>query len=108
MRAGGTCSDLASSLTTASLACPSIGLALTHASNRPEPRLTKTSFEAAHGADCLVIMTEWDEFRQLDLAKLAKTLASPLVVDGRNVYDLEEMAEYGFTYLSVGRPAVRP
>lgn len=65
-----------------------------------------SSFEAAKGADCLVILTEWDEFRQLSLGKLKKTLKHPIIVDGRNVYDLDEMREHGFTYLSVGRPAI--
>lgn len=67
---------------------------------------TETSFDAAKGADCLVIMTEWDEFKQLSLSKLKTLLAQPNVVDGRNVYDVEDMRELGFNYLSVGRPAV--
>jgi len=66
----------------------------------------KSSFEGAEGADCLVIMTEWDEFRQLDLRKLKSILAQPNIVDGRNVYDVEHMRDLGFTYISVGRPAV--
>lgn len=64
------------------------------------------AFDAAKGADCLVIMTEWDEFRQLDLKKLQTSLNAPNIVDGRNMYTLDEMRALGFTYLSIGRPAV--
>lgn len=66
-----------------------------------------TALEAAQDADCLVILTEWDDFQKIDLAKLAATLKQPNVVDGRNVYDVETMRELGFNYLSVGRPAVQ-
>lgn len=65
-----------------------------------------SAFDATKGADCLVIMTEWDEFRQLDLRKLKKTLGNPNIVDGRNIYALDEMATNGFTYHSIGRPVV--
>jgi len=60
--------------------------------------------EAATGADCALLLTEWDEFRKLDFAKLKKVMAHPTVIDGRNIYDPEKMKELGFTYRSVGRP----
>jgi UDPglucose 6-dehydrogenase len=60
--------------------------------------------EAAAGADCALLLTEWDEFRKLDFAKLKKTMAHPTLIDGRNLYDPERMKELGFTYRSVGRP----
>lgn len=61
---------------------------------------------AVKNADALVIMTEWDEFRQLDLHELKLSMKTPNIVDGRNMYDLEEMAKLGFNYVSVGRPLI--
>jgi len=65
-------------------------------------------YAAARGADALLILTEWDEFATLDLARLHGQLKYPIVIDGRNLYDPETMAALGFTYYSVGRPAVSP
>jgi UDPglucose 6-dehydrogenase len=65
-------------------------------------------YAAAHGADALLILTEWDEFGSLDLERLHSELKFPIVIDGRNLYDPEEMSEHGFTYYSVGRAAVTP
>ena len=56
------------------------------------------------GADALVIITEWNEFRALDLDRMKRCCASPVVVDLRNVYNPAEMAEAGFPYSSIGRP----
>jgi UDPglucose 6-dehydrogenase len=55
------------------------------------------------GADAMVILTEWDEFRALDLDRVKKMLRSPVVVDLRNIYKPADMAEKGLTYVSVGR-----
>ncbi|MEM0964083.1 MAG: UDP-glucose/GDP-mannose dehydrogenase family protein [Bacteroidota bacterium] len=71
------------------------------------------AYEAAAGADVLVIATEWPEFRRPDLERVrdsmtAGTEGAPLVFDGRNVFDTERMAEAGFAYYSVGRPHVPP
>jgi UDPglucose 6-dehydrogenase len=63
-------------------------------------------YEAAHNADALLVLTEWDEFANLDLKRLHSELKYPIVIDGRNLYDPETMAALGFTYYSVGRPAV--
>lgn len=63
-------------------------------------------YEAAEGADMLVILTDWDEFRQPDFLRLKKLLKQPNIVDGRNIYDLSAMKELGFSYLSIGRPDV--
>ena len=63
------------------------------------------AYEAAHGADALAIVTEWNEFRALDLERLRSDMARPLVVDLRNVYDPREMAAAGIEYASLGRPA---
>jgi UDPglucose 6-dehydrogenase len=65
-------------------------------------------YEAAHGADAVLILTEWEEYGQLDLARLAQELKYPIVVDGRNLYEGKIMAEHGFTYYSVGRPTAVP
>ena len=60
-------------------------------------------YEALEGADCAVIITEWDEFRALDLDRVKSLMRRPLVVDLRNIYRPEELRPRGFTYLSVGR-----
>jgi UDPglucose 6-dehydrogenase len=65
-----------------------------------------SSYEAAAGADALLILTEWEEFANLDLPRLYRKLKYPIIVDGRNLYDSEIMGSHGFTYYSVGRPAV--
>jgi UDPglucose 6-dehydrogenase len=60
-------------------------------------------YDALQGADGVVILTEWNEFRALDLAKVKAALKTPLMVDLRNIYRPEAMADAGFTYISVGR-----
>ena len=65
-----------------------------------------SAYEAAAGADALLILTDWSEFSQLDLELLRKTLAYPIVIDGRNLYDPTKMAEHGLQYYSVGRTKV--
>ncbi len=67
-----------------------------------------SAYEAAHGADALLILTEWEEFSNLDLNRLRQELKYPIVIDGRNLYDPEVMAAQGFTYYSVGRAAAHP
>jgi UDPglucose 6-dehydrogenase len=64
-------------------------------------------YDALEGADCLCIMTEWQEFRSPDFDRIAEMLREPLIFDGRNVYDLEQMKSLGFQYLSIGRPKVK-
>jgi UDPglucose 6-dehydrogenase len=63
---------------------------------------------AAHDADALLILTDWKEFGQIDLAALHASMRYPIVIDGRNLYDPKTMVEHGFTYLSIGRPAATP
>lgn len=65
-------------------------------------------YDAAHSADALLILTEWEEFASLDLDRLRKELRYPIVIDGRNLYDPEVMSDRGFTYYSVGRAASHP
>src|ERR1700726_2586158 len=71
-------------------------------------KFANSAFEAAHGADALLILTEWEEFANLDLLRLRQELKYPIVIDGRNLYDPESMAAQGFTYYSVGRAASYP
>jgi len=66
----------------------------------------KDAYEAIAGADGVVILTEWNEFRALDLARVKSLLTRPLMVDLRNIYRPAAMAEAGFTYVSVGRKTV--
>ncbi len=61
------------------------------------------AYEAAEGADCLVIITEWDAFRALDFTRLREVMAQPILVDLRNIYRPDEIAALGFAYESVGR-----
>jgi UDPglucose 6-dehydrogenase len=62
-----------------------------------------TSYEALEGADALVIVTDWNEYRHPDFARIKATLRTPVVVDGRNLYDTRKMANLGFRYASIGR-----
>jgi UDPglucose 6-dehydrogenase len=62
-----------------------------------------SAYDCANGADVLVIVTEWEQFRALDLAALKAAMAKPVIVDLRNIYPPEDMAKHGFTYTGVGR-----
>lgn len=63
-------------------------------------------FDALKNADALVILTEWNEFRQIDIGKVKSLLKKPVIFDARNVYDLQLMQEHKITYISVGRKAL--
>ena len=69
----------------------------------PEVELCKDPYEMARGSDALIVVTEWNEFKQLDLEKLKDLLKSPVIYDGRNIYDPSVMREMGFTYRAIGR-----
>ena len=69
----------------------------------PGVTLCSDAYEAARDADAVVLLTEWNEFKQLDLGRLRAEMARPIFVDGRNLYEPEAMAAAGFTYLSIGR-----
>jgi len=56
----------------------------------------------------VLILSDWPQFGELDLDRLQTVLRYPIVIDGRNLYDPQQMLECGFTYLSVGRPAMYP
>jgi UDPglucose 6-dehydrogenase len=74
------------------------------------PRLTPcpSAYETARDADALVLMTEWNEFRNLDFAKLKTLMRRPLLVDLRNVYESSRVTSFGFHHVSVGRPSKEP
>jgi UDPglucose 6-dehydrogenase len=74
----------------------------------PNLRYVDDAYAAAKDADALLILTDWAEFADLDLDLLYKTLRYPIIIDGRNLYDPDIMVKYGFTYLSIGRPAAYP
>lgn len=63
----------------------------------------KDPYSAIEGCDCLVIVTEWNEFRDLDKEKIKKLMKQPNIIDGRNIYEPSEMKAIGFNYIGVGR-----
>ena len=71
----------------------------------PGLALANSAYACIEGADAMVIVTEWNEFRALDIKRVQALLKAPVVVDLRNIYRPDEMARLGFTYVSVGRPA---
>jgi UDPglucose 6-dehydrogenase len=71
-----------------------------------EIEYAENAYACIDGADALVIVTEWDAFRALDMKRVKKLLRQPIVVDLRNIYRPEDMKRQGFSYISVGRPAV--
>ena len=71
--------------------------------NLPGVELCKDSYAVCEGADALVIVTEWNQFRMLDLARVKALLRRPVIVDLRNIYSPASMREAGYTYISVGR-----
>jgi UDPglucose 6-dehydrogenase len=68
----------------------------------------KDAYDAAEGADAIALVTEWDEYRHLDLTKLARAMATPVFLDLRNVYSRDEAEKAGFTYEAIGRGASEP
>lgn len=69
----------------------------------PKIEFGKNPYDTLKGCDALILVTEWDEFRNLDKQKIKSLLKQPIVIDGRNVYEPKEMAELGFVYEGVGR-----
>ena len=65
---------------------------------------SKDSYKACHGSDAVVILTEWNQFRALDLKKIKKVLKNPILIDLRNIYKPDEMLKIGLQYHSLGRP----
>jgi UDPglucose 6-dehydrogenase len=69
----------------------------------PAVEICDDAYVMADGCDALVIVTEWNEFKQLDLEKIKESLKSPVIYDGRNIYDPVLMKEMGFAYRAIGR-----
>jgi UDPglucose 6-dehydrogenase len=67
----------------------------------------ENGYDAIEGADALVILTEWQEFRNPDFELIARKLKKPVIFDGRNLYDFDVVRKAGFEYYSVGRPDVK-
>jgi len=70
---------------------------------KPNLELTLNPYECGAGCDAVVLMTEWNEFKQLDLRRLKNLMKSPVIVDARNVYEPDLMADMGFSYRGIGR-----
>jgi UDPglucose 6-dehydrogenase len=66
-------------------------------------RYAESSYDAIDGADALVVVTDWNEYRHPDFTRMREALRTPVVVDGRNLYDARKMRALGFTYESIGR-----
>jgi len=63
----------------------------------------KDPYEVAQGSDCIVVMTEWNEFKEIDLTRLKSEMTNPVIIDGRNIYEPSKMKELGFVYYGIGR-----
>ena len=72
----------------------------------PDVHYCNSAYSAAEGADAVVIATEWEQFRALDLARLKGVMARPVIVDLRNIYRPDEMKRAKFRYVAIGRPGV--
>src|SRR5688572_24484089 len=70
-------------------------------------RYAESNYDALDGADALVVVTDWNEYRHPDFARMKSTLRRPIVIDGRNLYDANKMQTLGFTYVSFGRGGAR-
>ncbi len=69
----------------------------------PDVTYCASPYDAAAGCDALVIVTEWNEFKQLDMARIRELMRQPVLLDGRNIYEPEAMKALGFTYIGIGR-----
>ncbi len=69
----------------------------------PEVEMADNPYALAEGADALILVTEWNEFKNLDLARIRDTMKQPILIDGRNIYDPHLVREMGFLYMAIGR-----
>jgi UDPglucose 6-dehydrogenase len=69
----------------------------------PDVEYCKDAYGVASGADAIVLITEWNEFRHLDLTRIKTSMRNPVMIDGRNIYDPATMGDLGFTYRGFGR-----
>jgi UDPglucose 6-dehydrogenase len=66
-------------------------------------RYTERNYDALNGASALLILTEWNEFRRPDFQRIKSLLKEPVIFDGRNIYDPDDLRKLGFAYYSIGR-----
>ena len=69
----------------------------------PYMEMMRDSYSLVEGADAVVVLTPWNEFKQLDMDRVRDLMRQPILLDGRNVYDPQEMRERGFIYRGMGR-----
>jgi UDPglucose 6-dehydrogenase len=69
----------------------------------PQVELAEDAYDLARTCDALVVVTEWNEFKNLDLARIGDLMAGNVIIDGRNIYEPERMAALGFYYRGIGR-----
>ena len=72
----------------------------------PDVMYCDSAYEAAEGADAVVIVTEWEQFRALDLGRLRRLMVRPMIVDLRNIYRADEMKRAKFRYIGIGLPGI--
>jgi UDPglucose 6-dehydrogenase len=72
----------------------------------PDVHYCADPYQAAEDAEAILVVTEWDEFRQIDWQRLRGVVDRPLIFDGRNALDAKEIARHGFQYISIGRLTV--
>jgi UDPglucose 6-dehydrogenase len=65
--------------------------------------LCETPYQVAENADAVILATEWNEFKQLDLLKLKASMEQPIILDGRNLWNSETLEKIGFVYIGIGR-----
>lgn len=70
----------------------------------PELKLRKNPYDVAEGADALILATEWNEFKSLDFGKIKNNMAGNVILDGRNIWDGQELHDMGFIYIGIGVP----
>ncbi|MFP4496348.1 MAG: UDP binding domain-containing protein, partial [Halochromatium sp.] len=75
---------------------------------RADLELVENRMDAVEGADALVIVTEWSEFRSPNFADIKAQLSTPVIFDGRNLFDPNQVTAAGLTYVSIGREPARP
>jgi UDPglucose 6-dehydrogenase len=66
-------------------------------------KLCESAYEVADGSDALLLATEWNEFKQIDFTQIKKLLRTPVILDGRNLWDSDLLKSMGFTYMGIGR-----
>jgi UDPglucose 6-dehydrogenase len=69
----------------------------------PYLQLAEDAYDLARGCDALIVLTPWNEFKNLDMERIRKAMRQPVLIDGRNLYAPEEMNALGFTYRGIGR-----